>query len=105
MIDAEIIQEVLHRYSALSRWPLAITLAENLMTIVPWVLPITLQDIQLTVEMARRYGESGPKARDLIHAAVMRNHDITTIISADAHFDQIEGLRRISPQQFVAGLN
>ena len=105
VIDVEIIQEILHRYGALGRWPLAATLAENLIAIVPWVLPITLQDIQLTVELGRRYGGSGAKARDLIHAAVMRNHDITTIISADVHFDQIEGLQRISPQKFVAGSN
>jgi len=103
VIDAEIIQEVLHRYGALDRWPLAISLADNLMEIVAWILPITVQDIQLTVELARQYGGSSVKARDLIHAAVMQNHEITTIISADAHFDQIEGLRRISPQQFVAG--
>ncbi len=34
-------------------------------------------------------------ARDVVHAAVMQNHGLTHIISADEHFDRIVGIRRL----------
>lgn len=102
VIDVEIIQEILHRFGALGRWPLATSMAESVLAIVPVVLPINVEDITLTVELSRTYGPRGAKARDLIHAAVMRNNGLSTIISADAHFDLIDGLTRIDPQRFFA---
>jgi predicted nucleic acid-binding protein len=72
------------------------------MAIVPVILPVTQDDIALTIELSRVYGPGGAKARDLIHAAVMRNNGLSTIISADTHFDQIEELERIDPQRLFA---
>ena len=105
VIDVEIVQEILHRYGALGNWPIAVAIAENVLAIVPQILPVTVEDIALTVEMAATYGPKGVKARDLIHAAVMRNNGIDTIVSADTHFDSIDELSRISPQDLIATLN
>lgn len=98
-IDVEIIQEILHRFGAMDRWPLAVELAQTTLTIMPIVLPITKEDMITAVELAERYGSQGAKARDLIHAAVMRNNGLSAIVSTDRHFDLISGLTRIDPIQ------
>ena len=105
VIDVEIVQELLHRYGALGHWPVAVAIAENVMTIVPLILPVTVEDMTLTVDLARVYGPKGVKVRDLIHAAVMKNNGLDTIISVDTHFDAIDGLTRVGPQALLTELN
>ncbi len=101
-IDVEIVQEIFHRYGALGLWDVADKMATSLLRLTPVVLPITLDDIVQTVTLARRYGPARHiPARDLIHAAVMHNNDLTTIISTDKHFDAIDGLVRLHPQQLM----
>ena len=46
-----------------------------------------------------RYPQMAP--RDWLHLAVMLNNGITDIISADRHFDDIEGITRLDPREFV----
>lgn len=101
-IDTEIIQEILYRYGALQEWKVATTMATNLLELVPVVYPVTADDIKLTVALFQQYGPKGVRARDLIHVAVMRNHGLGQIISTDAHFDLIAGIRRIDPMQLYA---
>jgi predicted nucleic acid-binding protein len=74
----------------------------SLLELVPVVHPVTPTDIQLTISLFEQYAPKGVRARDLIHVAVMRNNGLTTIISVDAHFDQIAGITRIDPVQLYA---
>ena len=94
-IDAEVIQEILHRYGALGRY--AVNVARDLMTIVPQILPVTAADMQTAVTLFQQYAPRGMRARDAIHAAIMQNHGLTHIISSDAHFDLVSGLTRLDP--------
>lgn len=89
--DAETFQEVLRRYVAINRRD-AIEPAWNaLERVVDEVLPIELED----VERARRLVlTSRLGARDALHAAVMQRHDIPEILTFDAAFDHIPGIRR-----------
>jgi predicted nucleic acid-binding protein len=96
-IDAEIIQEVLYRYGALGRHTDAVTMATDLMTLVPNIYPVTSADVQTAVALYRQYASQGVRSRDIIHAAVMQNSGLTEILSADRHFDLIAGIRRIDP--------
>jgi len=97
-IDTEIVQEVLYRYGAIGRWQIGATMASDLLDIVPTVYPVTVSDARRSIELFKRYAEQGVKARDLIHIAVMLNHGLNQIISADAHFDRVEGIVRLDPQ-------
>jgi predicted nucleic acid-binding protein len=97
VIDAEVIQEILHRYGALGRYADAVTLARDLMTLVPQILPVTAADMQTAVNVFQQYAPRGMRARDAIHAAIMQNHGLIHIISADAHFDLVAGLTRLDP--------
>ncbi len=97
VIDAEVIQEILHRYGALGRYAEAVDLARDVMTVVPQILPITAADMQTAVTVFQQYAPRGMRARDAIHAAIMQNHGLAHIISSDVHFDLVAGLTRLDP--------
>lgn len=102
VIDVEIIQEVLHRYGSLGAWAVGHRMSDNLLDIMHDVLPITVGDIEQTVVLASTYGvKYHIPARDLIHAAVMRNNRLSTIVSTDKHFDQLGSITRIHPKQLM----
>ncbi|MCZ6677882.1 MAG: type II toxin-antitoxin system VapC family toxin [Candidatus Poribacteria bacterium] len=96
-IDAEVIQEILHRYGSLGRHADAVSLANNLMILVPQIYPITAADVQIAVSLFHQYAPQGVKSRDIVHAAVMQNNGLTHIISTDVHFDRIAGITRLDP--------
>lgn len=98
VIDAEIIQEVLYRYGAMQQWQIGVQMAQNLLDLVPVVLPVTGNDMKTAVSLFAQYAPQGVKARDVLHTAVMQTHQISHIISTDKHFDQIEGMARLDPQ-------
>jgi len=98
-IDVEIVQEILHRYGAIGRREVGLTLAKNLLDLVSTVYPVEPEDVRLAMELFRRYGPRGLTARDAIHAAVMQRYGIREIISTDAHFDLIRGIRRLDPKE------
>ena len=59
--------------------------------------------MQFCLRMLRRYAKKGVKVRDLIHVAVMNRMGISDIISADKDFDEVEGIRRHDPLEWVRG--
>lgn len=102
VIDVEIIQEVLYRYGAIQQWQVGVQMAENLLDLVPVVLPVTTQDMKKAIALFTQYAPTGVKARDVLHTAVMHNHQLTHIISTDKHFDHIDGITRLDPQTLFA---
>ncbi len=101
VINTEIIQEVLYRYGAIQQWQIAVQMAQNLLDLVPTVLSVTSNDMKTAVSLFTQYAPHGVKARDLLHTAVMQNHQLTHIISTDKHFDQIDDITRLDPQTFL----
>lgn len=102
IIDAEIIQEVLHRYGALQRWETAKTVAESLFTLASSVLPVGEVEMRRTLRLFELYAPSGIRARDLLHVAVMQENNLSKIISTDTHFDRISGITRLSPTDITS---
>ena len=96
-IDTEIIQEILYRYGALEQWSVAVAMATSLLDVVPTVFPVQPTDARLAIALFERYAVHGVRARDLLHAAVMQNNEVSTIISTDVHFDRVEGITRLDP--------
>lgn len=91
--DAEVLQEILHRYVAISRRDAIDPAFDALLGIVDEVLPIEAAD----VEIARRIVRTTDRlsARDSIHLAVMQRNGIDRILSFDRGFDDIPGVVRI----------
>ncbi len=101
VIDSEIIQEVLYRFGAQRRWQDGEVMATSLLELVPDVLPVTREVMETAVALFSEYGPAGVKARDVVHAAVMRHHELTAIISTDRHFELLPGVRRLDPNNVV----
>jgi uncharacterized protein len=92
--DAEVLQEILHRYVAISR-PDAIQPAfDALLGVVDQVLPID----RGVVEQAKQIvlGKRQLSARDALHLAIMEQHGINHILTFDSGFDGFPGITRIS---------
>ena len=92
--DAEVLQEILHRYTAIGRRENIDPAFDALLTIVDIVYPIERAD----VDRARRLLRTTPtlSARDAVHVAVMQGRDIDRILSFDGGFDGIPGIVRVS---------
>ena len=92
--DAEVLQEILHRFTAIRR-PDAIDAAfAAVIGVVDVVYPIERTD----VERARRLLKTTSRlaARDALHVAVMQGRDIGRILSFDSGFDGIPGIVRVA---------
>ena len=94
-IDAEALQEILHRYRALRRWPDGRQVYDTARTLFPAVIPITAEVLDRARVLLDAY--SHLMARDALHAAVAQCHSLEAICSFDRDFDRIRGIRRIEP--------
>ena len=92
--DAEVLQEILHRYVAVRRPEEIDPAFDALLAIVDVVYPIERAD----VERARRLLATTPRlsARDAIHLAVMHARDVGRILSFDTGFDGVPGIVRVA---------
>lgn len=92
--DAEVFQEILHRYTAIDR-PDAIQPAfDVLLGVVETVFPVELPDVQRAREVV--LGDYGLSARDALHVAVMERQGVERILSFDTGFDRYPGVTRIT---------
>lgn len=91
--DAEVFQELLHRYSAIGRRDAINPAFEVLNSIVDDVFPIERAD----VDGARGALFESPalSSRDALHVAVMRRRRVHTILSFDSGFDAVSGIERL----------
>lgn len=92
--DAEVLQELLHRYVAIDRMDAIQPAFDALLGIVDDVFPISADDLIRAKSLL--LSTSGLSARDAVHAAVMTSHEIRTIFSFDAGFDVVSLFTRIS---------
>lgn len=92
--DAEVFQEILHRYVAIQRRDAIAPAFEVLSGVVDETFPVELLD----VERARAILSANAvlSARDALHVAVMERRGIERIISFDTGFDRVPGVTRLS---------
>ena len=90
--DAEVFQEILHRYVAIERRDAIQPAFEVLLGVVDEVFPVDLP----VVERARSVLLGYPRlsARDAVHLAVMEKQGVERILSFDAGFDGYPGISR-----------
>ena len=91
--DAEVMQEILHRYFAIGRTDAIQPAFDALLGIVDEVFPVDAK----CVEQAKTIllGKKRISARDALHVAIMEQNGITRIMSFDAGFDGIPGIERV----------
>lgn len=92
--DAEVLQEILHRYVAINRRDAIEPAFDALLGVVDEVYPIDLPDVQL----ARRLLATSAtlSARDALHVAVMQRRDVGSVMTFDRAFDAVPGIQRLA---------
>ena len=91
--DAEVLQEILHRYTATDRRNRIGPAFQALLDVVDDVFPVEKSDVMRAAEIVQH--RASFSARDAVHIAVMEHHGIHSILSFDADFDRWPGLKRI----------
>ncbi len=94
--DAEVLQEMLHRYVAIRAWADGRDAFDSFADLVRGrVEPVYAGDVEDAASLAGLYASLS--ARDLIHVAVMRRLNVTRVVSADQGFDAVSELQRLDP--------
>jgi len=94
-IDAEVLQEILHRYRAIRRWKDGRRVYDLTRQLFPSVIPVTAE----VLDLARRLLDDDRQimARDALHAAVVMTQGLEAVCSYDRDFDRIPGILRREP--------
>jgi hypothetical protein len=92
--DAEVLQEILHRYVAIDRRDAIQPAFDALLGVVDEMLDVT----RTAAERAKKIvlGDKRLSARDAAHLAVMEQNGINQIVSFDSGFDGFPGIARLS---------
>lgn len=93
--DAEVLQEILHRYTAIKRRDAIGPAFDALLGVVDIVHPIELDDVVRARRLVAR--SDSLSARDAVHVAIMQRREIGRILTFDEGFDGIAGIERIQP--------
>ncbi len=91
--DAEVLQELCHRYVAIRRRDAIQPAFDALLGVVDDVLPMDRADAETAKDVVLRY--TSLSARDAVHIAVMTRHGIDRIMSFDRGFDGHPEVSRI----------
>jgi predicted nucleic acid-binding protein len=91
-VDAEVLQEIIHRYRALRRWPEGRQVYALARKLFPEALAITGAVMDHAKLLAD--DDANISARDAVHAAVVATYRLDGICTFDDDFDRIPGCRR-----------
>lgn len=92
--DAEVLQEILHRYAAIDRRDAIQPAFDAIIGVVDEIYLIDAADVDRAKTVLA--GSPGLSARDALHVAIMERHGVDRILSFDAGFDTRPGIARIS---------
>jgi uncharacterized protein len=92
--DAEVLQEILHRYVAIDRRDAIQPTFDALLGIVDQVLPVDRPIAERAKQIVLGYRQLS--ARDAVHLAVMQHHGVEQIMTFDSGFDGFPGITRLS---------
>jgi uncharacterized protein len=92
--DAEVLQEILHRYVAINRRHDIQPAFDALLNTVDEVLPVDRAVVERAKQIVLAYQRLS--ARDAVHLAVMESYRIERILSFDTGFDGFPGITRLS---------
>ena len=92
--DAEVFQEILHRYVAIDRREAIQPAFEVLLEVVDEVHSVERQDVERARNILLSYERLS--AREVLHVAIMERCEISRIMSFDSSFDGYPGITRVT---------
>lgn len=93
--DAEVLQEILHRYVAIDRRDAIQPAFDALLGVVDDVFPVETSDVQRAKSIV--LGSARLSARGALHLAIMARHGIARILGFDVGSDGFPGVSRLGP--------
>lgn len=102
LTDAEVLQELLHRYLALRLWePLGKRSFHSFAELMSGrTEPVHGSDVAQAGRLADEHRRLS--ARDLVHLAVMARLGVRRIVTADSGFDGLAGIERLDPARIAS---
>ena len=94
--DVEVLQEILHYYQRRRVVALGVDVVNHALTLFPEPLIVSVADVIAAGDLMQR--NPSLEARDAIHAAVVLQHGLEGIISADRGFDAVPEIARFDPK-------
>jgi len=92
--DAEVLQEILHRYVAIDRRDAIQPAFDALLGVIDQVLVVDRKVVERAKNIALGYRQLS--ARDAVHLSVMEQNGIEEILIFDSGFDVYPGITRLS---------
>jgi uncharacterized protein len=92
--DAEVLQEILHRYVAIDRRDAIQPAFNALLDVVDEVFAVDRSIAERGKQIVLGYRRLS--ARDAVHLAIMEHHGIEQILTFDSGFDGFPGITRLS---------
>jgi uncharacterized protein len=92
--DAEVLQEILHRYTAINRRDAIQPAFDALLAVVDEVMMVDRAAVERAKQIVLAYRFLS--ARDALHVAIAERFGISEIMTFDAGFASIPGIRRFS---------
>jgi uncharacterized protein len=100
VLDAEVLQEVLHRYFSIGRPEVARSVYEAAVGLADEVLLVEERHTARALELLLDHHRSGLTPRDAVHVAVMEMRGLSKVLSTDRHFDTLAQIERVDPAAF-----
>lgn len=94
VINTEVLQEILYRYSAIGKPQIGFQLFDTLIETFAIIWSVEKEDVVQARTLQAKYGI---KTRDAVHTATMQRNAVTTLYSYDTDFDTIPGIQRCIP--------
>ena len=91
--DADVLQEILHRYVAIDRRDAIQPAFNALLGLVDEVFAVDRDAVERAKVIV--LGHRRLSARDAVHLAVMEQHGVTRLMSFDTSFDGVPGVERL----------
>lgn len=93
MTSSEVFQEILYRFISTDRRDKIEIAFEMLRGVVEDVLAVEGADVFAAKDLIHAHPRLS--AREAVHVAVMRHHEIREVVSFDRGFDAVSGIRRL----------
>lgn len=91
--DAEVLTEILHRYTAIERRGGIQPALDALLGVVDEVVTVDREIVERAKQLVLQYPTLPVRAA--VHVATMQQHGIENILSFDPAFDRVPGLTRL----------
>lgn len=91
--NSEVLQEILHRYTAIQRKDAIQPCLDALYGFIDDIFPIEEEDVLSAKALVLAYDQL--TARDALHVSHMKRYQIEIIFSFDKHYDALPKIKRI----------